>query len=170
MWRDIDKMSYTAWTEKVLRDFEARNLWSITANYDEANHYPVIEIDKPLDLTVKAGETVEIHAKITDNDKPNPEAMWKRFGTLWEQNGMTKDMYFERSKNMSPMPVMASWWQWMEPSTCKQHIMLEYVQGGIKFTAPQVNEPQTIHILVEATDQGSPALTSYARIVVTVMP
>ena len=170
VYRDIDKLSYSAWTEQVLRDFEARNNWCNTANYDDANHYPVIELDKPLDFTIRSGESIEIHARIIDNDKPDAEAMWKRYGNLWEQQGMKKEQFLERSKNMRPMPPISSWWQYMEPGTCKQRVSLENIQGGIRFTAPNVEKPETIHLILEATDQGSPALTSYARVVVTVIP
>ncbi len=170
VYRDVNVLTYRAWSEQVLRDFEAHAIWSTTTSYDEANHYPVIELDTPLDITVTEGEIVEIHATVTDNDKPNPEAMWKMYGTLWEQQGMSKEAWMERAKNMPPMPVNTSWWQWMEAGTYRQWVNLQMGRGRVSFTAPHVEKPETIHLIAEATDQGSPALTSYARVVVTVMP
>jgi hypothetical protein len=38
------------------------------------------------------------------------------------------------------------------------------------FTAPEVNSSRDIHIILEVSDDGSPQLTSYRRIVVTVKP
>ncbi|MEX2232909.1 MAG: DUF1593 domain-containing protein [Cyclobacteriaceae bacterium] len=38
------------------------------------------------------------------------------------------------------------------------------------FTAPTVPSPQTIHIVLEVTDNGKPALTSYKRFIVLVKP
>lgn len=38
------------------------------------------------------------------------------------------------------------------------------------FTAPKVSSPQTLHVILEVTDNGTPALTSYKRFVVTVKP
>jgi hypothetical protein len=38
------------------------------------------------------------------------------------------------------------------------------------FTAPRVNKPETIHIVLAVTDTGKPALTRYQRVIVTVYP
>lgn len=38
------------------------------------------------------------------------------------------------------------------------------------FTAPTVQSPQTIHVILEVSDNGKPALTSYKRFVVLVKP
>jgi hypothetical protein len=38
------------------------------------------------------------------------------------------------------------------------------------FTAPSVGSSQTVHIILEVTDNGRPNLTSYRRLVVTVEP
>ncbi len=170
VYRDVSKMSYSAWTEYVLRDFEVRNNWCNAASYEDANHYPVIEMETPLDITVHSGETVEIKYKVTDSDKPNPEAMWQRYGTLWEQQGMSKEQFMERSKNMGPLPVQASWSQFKEAGTYDGWVKLNSGRNSVGFVAPKVSEAKTIHLLMEATDQGSPALTSFARVVVTVLP
>ena len=38
------------------------------------------------------------------------------------------------------------------------------------FIAPKVQKPETIHIILAVTDNGTPALTRYKRVVVSVMP
>jgi hypothetical protein len=38
------------------------------------------------------------------------------------------------------------------------------------FVAPNVESPQTIHIILSVSDRGSPPLTRYARVIVTVKP
>ncbi len=167
---DVSKMSYSAWTEYVLRDFEVRNGWCNTPDYDKVNHYPTIELDTPLDMTAHSGDTVTIGFRATDNDKPNPEAMWQRYGTLWEQQGMSKEQFMERSKNMRPMPVQTGWSQFKEAGTYDGWVKLNHGRDNVSFVAPMVSEAKTIHLLMEATDQGSPALTSFARVVVTVLP
>lgn len=40
----------------------------------------------------------------------------------------------------------------------------------VKFKAPDVDSPQTMHIIMEVTDNGEPSLTRYQRIIVTVNP
>lgn len=170
VYRDVNKLSYQAWTEYILRDLEVRSSWCSTDQVDDANHYPTIELDKPLAFAVQSGETVEIHAKVTDADKPNPEAMWKRYGTLWQQQGMTKESFMSRSKDMRPLPCHTDWWQYKEAGTCTQWVTIRQVPQGISFVAPMVNKTETLHLIVEATDQGEPALTKFARVVVTINP
>ena len=38
------------------------------------------------------------------------------------------------------------------------------------FTAPKVEKPETVHIILAVTDKGVPALTRYQRVIVTVYP
>jgi hypothetical protein len=38
------------------------------------------------------------------------------------------------------------------------------------FVAPNIDSSQTIHLIVEVSDRGSPPLTRYARLIVTVKP
>ena len=38
------------------------------------------------------------------------------------------------------------------------------------FTAPKVTKPETMHIVLAVTDQGTPPLTRYQRVIVTVYP
>jgi hypothetical protein len=33
-----------------------------------------------------------------------------------------------------------------------------------------VEKPETVHMILKVTDKGSPALTRYQRVIVTVMP
>lgn len=52
--------------------------WSMTPNYADANHDPVIS-DAPLALTAKAGETVKIKATVSDPDGNNVSCEWWQF-------------------------------------------------------------------------------------------
>ncbi|NDU97505.1 DUF1593 domain-containing protein [Spirosoma terrae] len=40
----------------------------------------------------------------------------------------------------------------------------------IKFTAPSVSQAKTMHFILEVTDNGTPALTRYKRLIVNVLP
>jgi hypothetical protein len=68
--------------------------------------------------------------------------------------------------------VTVKWWRWKDVDT---------YPGGVTLSSPtslatSVQVPadalagQTIHLVVEATDDGTPALTRYQRVVVTVRP
>lgn len=38
------------------------------------------------------------------------------------------------------------------------------------FTAPKMAKPETIHVVLAVTDQGTPRLTRYRRVIITVYP
>jgi uncharacterized protein involved in tolerance to divalent cations len=41
---------------------------------------------------------------------------------------------------------------------------------SVYVVAPEVEKKETIHIILKVTDKGTPALSSYKRIIVTVLP
>ena len=41
---------------------------------------------------------------------------------------------------------------------------------NVSFVAPNVSKAETIHIILKVTDNGSPVLNSYQRIIITVVP
>lgn len=63
------------------------------------------------------------------------------------------------------------WFQYREPGSYVGNITLEEPDEiSISFTAPEVDEPKTIHIILQITDDGTPALTRYQRVIVTLLP
>ena len=63
------------------------------------------------------------------------------------------------------------WFQYSEAGTYPNVVS---IAGGTtasaSFVAPSITSEQTIHIILEVTDSGAPALTSYRRVIVTVQP
>lgn len=66
--------------------------------------------------------------------------------------------------------VTVSTWQYQEPGTYPGTVALRKAGNGAwLLTVPKDAQPgQTIHVIVQATDDGSPSLSRYARVVVTV--
>lgn len=63
------------------------------------------------------------------------------------------------------------WWQYKEAGTYESMIHISDTrERKIRFVAPVVTRPSTIHLIVEATDRGTPALTAFRRIILTVLP
>ena len=62
------------------------------------------------------------------------------------------------------------WWRYAEADTYEGEIALHNAdQAEASFTVPEDAPARaTIHIILEATDAGSPPLTRYRRVVVTV--
>ena len=67
--------------------------------------------------------------------------------------------------------IVFHWWQYKEAGTYDGLVELQGSENaGLTFTAPDVSRPETIHIILEVTDQGEPALSSYQRCIITVTP
>jgi hypothetical protein len=63
------------------------------------------------------------------------------------------------------------WWQYQEAGSCDQMVKVDHAQGKkVSFVAPIVNQQCTIHIVLEVSDSGSPALFSFQRMIITVEP
>ncbi len=63
------------------------------------------------------------------------------------------------------------WWVYPEAGTYESG-PVEIASAGptASFVAPEVESPQTLHLIVAAQDYGTPSLTRYGRVVVTVLP
>jgi Cellulose-binding Sde182, nucleoside hydrolase-like domain/Cellulose-binding protein Sde0182, C-terminal domain len=63
-----------------------------------------------------------------------------------------------------------TWWQYKEAGTCDESLKIDTVdEKGAVVHIPSGTKPgKTIHLILEVTDDGTPNLTRYQRIVVTV--
>lgn len=67
--------------------------------------------------------------------------------------------------------ISVNWWQYKEAGSYKGLIELQNVKNvTLSFIAPQVSKQETIHIILEVTDNGNPSLSSYKRFVLSVSP
>jgi hypothetical protein len=66
--------------------------------------------------------------------------------------------------------VTVKWWQWKDVDTYPGQVTLSNPTSlATSMQIPtDVAAGQTIHLILEATDNGTPALTRYQRIVVSV--
>ncbi len=111
-----------------------------TKSYEEANHPPVPVLDHSDRLTVQSGEQFTLSAKQS-----------------YDPDGDNLSFYW------MIYPEAGSYdgeWTMNQPEN-------DWKRHG---TAPQVEEPETIHVILRLTDKGSPALTRYQRIILTVTP
>ena len=61
----------------IQNNFAARLNWSVTSEYENANHEPVIEA--PLEMKVAAGSTVKLNAHVSDPDNDVVSTSWMQF-------------------------------------------------------------------------------------------
>lgn len=106
--------------------------------YDQANHPPMVKLGNARDLSVRPGESVSLSVKGTTD--PDGDTLTYR------------------------------WWQYEDAGTYDGNVEIE--NGGDQDTSviiPADSKPgQTIHIVCEVTDDGTPPLTRYRRVVVEI--
>ncbi len=114
--------------------FAARLQWSVTPNYEDANHDPVIEGIST--ISAKPGETVTIKTKVSDSDGDNVSVKWHQFVVDPFEGKVSVD------NPDSPITTL---------------VIPENAQSG-----------DNIHIVLEGVDNGSPALTRYHRVIISI--
>ncbi|WP_156033165.1 nucleoside hydrolase-like domain-containing protein [Sediminibacter sp. Hel_I_10] len=130
------------WKQHIFNDFAARMLWTTTENYSAVNHHPVAIVDGDNSLKV-------INKKAISGDS----------------------LIFDASASNDPdeNTLDYKWSVYNEPSTYKGAITIEESSSSIcKILVPSEASGKTIHLILEITDNGTPALTAYRRIVINV--
>jgi hypothetical protein len=128
------------WRAEFQNDFAARMDWC-TKPYKEANHPPVPKLAHPAQFTAKSGELFHLNADGTyDPDEDSVSCLWMHY----KEAGTLKSRvsFFPYAANIYDLPV----------------------------TAPKVTKPETLHFILKVTDKGTPALSRYKRVIVTVVP
>jgi Protein of unknown function (DUF1593) len=138
-----DDYKTARWFAPIMNDFAARMRWTVTPHRSRANHEPSARLLHPRrDIVVRPGETVRLHTLVSDPDGDR---------------------------------VTARWWQYREAGTYEGEVTVSDIAspwrglGRATMTVPGDARPgQTIHLILEARDDGEPALTSYQRVIATV--
>jgi hypothetical protein len=106
--------------------------------YDQANHPPAVKLAHAVDLKARRGSTVSLSAKGTTD--PDGDVLTYR------------------------------WWQYQEADTSGGTIEIRDARKQeASFTVPgDVGEGETIHVICEVKDTGTPPLTRYQRVVMTI--
>jgi hypothetical protein len=151
------------WRNAFQDDFAARMQWTMTSDFSKTNHHPVVAINgefglAPVEVEVDAGGTVYFDASDTYDPDAGQELTFK-------------------------------WWQYREPSSTQTYRMHELTNLGVKLLDGRGTKVQVtiapaeltcklhkkgtplargvkLHLILEVTDNGTPALTSYRRIVI----
>jgi hypothetical protein len=135
-----NKVTLWRWREDFQNDFGARMDWC-TMSFENANHPPVAKVNGPEQFTVKSGETFKLDADGSyDPDGDALSYLWFQYPEAGTYNGSVSSSLSENIYN----------WR------------------NIK--APQVETPQVLHYILKVTDKGTPALSRYKRVIVTIVP
>ena len=111
-----------------------------TKPFAQANHPPVPVLDHPEAFTVRSGEGFALSAR----------------GSL-DPDGDSLSYY---------------WFAYPEAGTAKSAARMEGPTNSVAtwLVAPKVERPETLHFILCLTDKGTPVLTRYQRVIVTVVP
>ncbi|MCW8850942.1 MAG: DUF1593 domain-containing protein [Melioribacteraceae bacterium] len=110
------------------------------SSFEAANHPPLPVLGHPEEMIVKSGENVGFDA----SNSRDPDG-----------------------DNLSFL-----WFNYPEAGTYKKLISVDGAENGhsAQFKAPEVDKKETAHFILKVTDKGTPALSRYKRIIVTILP
>lgn len=132
------------WALALQNDFRARLNWCVADDYRKANHRP---------LAVLNGDRT------------------RRILTLAAKPGETVTLTADGSSDPDGDGLVLTWFLYPEAGSFQGDIQLTGGHGETtSFTAPVVQKPETIHIVLQVEDNGQPPLCAYRRAVVTVAP
>lgn len=135
-------LSIIRWREDILNDFASRIQWSIKNKRNEANHHPEI---------CMMGES-------------HPSRRWLK---IYSQAGSTINLDASESKDPDGDSLKYKWYVYSEPTSYNDKINIEDNNLPLaKIHIPADAKGKTIHIILEVTDDGTPILKSYRRIVI----
>jgi hypothetical protein len=148
-WHDDNHATIWRWRSAYQNDFAARMDWTVKA-YNEANHPPVPKLAHAAKLNAKPGQRVDLSAEGTTD--PDGDAV-------------SYEWFYYNEAGTFPLSSARSG----QPLEIKN-----FDQQKAWFTVPtaRVMPPGTgdMHIILSVTDHGTPRLTRYQRVIVTVTP
>jgi len=152
VWRDANdtvdnvtdgRSTVSRWRRAFQNQFQARMDWCANG-YRGANHAP-----SPVVGGDSSTGIVRIEAKA----------------------GETVQLSAESTDDPDGDKLTYRWWRYREPGSYRGQLgIVNTDQPACEFEVPVVTQLQTIHLILEVTDDGEPPLTSFRQIVVEALP
>ncbi len=131
------------WREAYQHDFAARMDWCVQPR-GGANHNPV---------AVANGVAGRAPVLVT------------------ARGGESLNLSAAGSSDPDQNKITAKWFAYPEAGTVREPVqMVTHSPDEITAFVPKVKEPATAHIVLQVTDDGTPSLTTYRRVVITIQP
>jgi hypothetical protein len=132
------------WRQPFQNDFAARMDWCVTDNVQQANHQP--------------------HAVLNGNRSTDVATLTMPAGSTVNLSAAGTNAGDDGQK------VKVAWWIYREAGTLEGAAVTPTGEWTAKVTLPNAANPGTVHVILEATDDGTPALWAYRRVVIQVNP
>jgi Protein of unknown function (DUF1593) len=148
-----DQATIWRWRLAFQNDFAARMDWTIK-DFSHANHPPVVAMKGGVRLSVIAGQSLTLDASgSSDPDGNTLRYQWFHYAEAGTGEGV----------NLADITVKGSGAR--ATITANAPCRKAWIDGYVPCKGPG-----TAHIILAVTDSGKPALTRYARIILTVEP
>ncbi len=156
-----DQAGIWRWRNDFQNDFAARMDWTIK-DFAHANHNPKVVVNgsagtESIQIEANAGQTIQLNAKGTSDPDAGQKLTYRWF--VYSEaglNGVHAADVTLQSANAPAASVVLN-------SPCRKG-------WAIPGFAIPCKGPGTAHVILAVTDNGSPALTSYRRIILVVDP
>jgi hypothetical protein len=151
-----DQATIWRWREAFQHDFAARMTWTI-ADYSHANHNPLVEVNgqpgtAPLVIEAEVGKPVLLDA--SHSRDPDGQSLHYHWFHYAEAGGT--------GTNLAAVTISGA-------DTAKAAVTPTAVcRPNWLQATPQCSGTGTAHIILSVTDDGSPRLTSYRRVILNV--
>lgn len=147
VWSDITGQFHTSnqatiwrWREAYQNDFAARIDWSNTPEYSKANHPPVVKLGYGNEIIVHSGDKVILSGV----GSVDPDGDKLDYNWIYYREAGTLNIFGLKLEDSDKQVA--------------------------SFIAPDVKLSKTMHVILAVTDNGSPKLTRYQRVIVNVLP
>lgn len=150
------------WRDQYQSDFAARIQWSIEKDFARVNHHPVISVNghpgtEPLELEAEAGSLLEFDASATyDPDGDDLTFTWFQY----QEPSIEVWSAHKYAAKLAVKPLS------QDGSIVRVQIPPAH-ECCVEFkTRKPVARGQSLHLILEVTDSGTPQLTTYKRIII----
>lgn len=158
--------SYTLmrWVDDIQADFAARLRWCTAAAFAEANHAPTVRVVEGVDVTAAPGERVSLTAVGEDPDGDALTYRWWRYfeaDTYGKAPARVVDVTYKGFLTDRAAPAV---------TMPRDAIELEGADTAqVSFCVPaDARSGETIHLVAEVSDGGTPRLKGYQRVIITI--
>lgn len=169
---------YTPRTQKWFFEPETRPFWSnavdeflspVDNKHHTSNHVTVWRWREEFQNDFAA--RMDWCAKTYKQANHPPVPALSHAGNLTVKAGQEATLSAGGSTDPDGNALSYAWFHYPEPGSYKGKIKVENANAmTASFQAPGVGDPQTAHFILKVTDNGSPALTRYKRVIVSIMP